>query len=240
MLPSKASICTGRAIGPTAFVKGAWWALLEARMAAPWFMFATGIENSYPTIKNGSVRVDEMEKCGHYKHWRRDFELLQELDIRYLRYGPPIHRVWLGQVGMIGASRTRPSACSRRSTSSRSSISAISGCRTGSATSRIPIFRRCSRTMRSAFAQRFPWVQLYTPVNEMFICATFSAAYGWWNEQLAQRHGLRDGAQAHREGECAGDGRHSRGPPGCDLHSERVVGILPCRRARRDRAAPRS
>ena len=65
-------------------------------MAAPWFMFATGIENSYPTIKNGSARVDEMEKCGHYTHWRRDFELLKELDIRYLRYGPPIHRVWLG------------------------------------------------------------------------------------------------------------------------------------------------
>ena len=34
-----------------------------------------------------------------------------------------------------------------------------------------------------AFAERFPWVQLYTPVNEMFICATFSARYGWWNEQ---------------------------------------------------------
>ena len=27
-------------------------------------------------------------------------------------------------------------------------------------------------------------MQLYTPVNEMFICATFSASYGWWNEQL--------------------------------------------------------
>ena len=26
-------------------------------------------------------------------------------------------------------------------------------------------------------------MQLYTPVNEMFICATFSARYGWWNEQ---------------------------------------------------------
>src|SRR5262249_33459404 len=35
-----------------------------------------------------------------------------------------------------------------------------------------------------AFARRFPWVQLYTPVNEMFICAMFSARYGWWNEQL--------------------------------------------------------
>ena len=33
------------------------------------------------------------------------------------------------------------------------------------------------------FAERFPWVQLYTPINEMFICAVFSAKYGWWNEQ---------------------------------------------------------
>ena len=29
--------------------------------------------------------------------------------------------------------------------------------------------------MPQDFARRFPWVQLYTPVNEMFICATFSA-----------------------------------------------------------------
>ena len=29
------------------------------------FMFATGIENSYPTIAGG-VRIDQMEKCGHY------------------------------------------------------------------------------------------------------------------------------------------------------------------------------
>jgi hypothetical protein len=26
----------------------------------PYFMFATGIENSYPTIRNGSDRVDEI------------------------------------------------------------------------------------------------------------------------------------------------------------------------------------
>jgi beta-glucosidase/6-phospho-beta-glucosidase/beta-galactosidase len=59
-------------------------------------MFATGIENSYPTIRNGSVRIDEMEKCGHYKYWREDFELLRELGVHYLRYGPPIHHVRLG------------------------------------------------------------------------------------------------------------------------------------------------
>jgi beta-glucosidase len=31
------------------------------------FLFATGIENSYPTIAGG-IRVDEMDKCGHYTH----------------------------------------------------------------------------------------------------------------------------------------------------------------------------
>jgi beta-glucosidase len=65
-------------------------------MTAFRFMFSTGIENSYPTIDGGRTRVDEMEKCGHYKHWRTDFELLRDLDIRFLRYGPPIHRTWLG------------------------------------------------------------------------------------------------------------------------------------------------
>src|SRR3954466_8700165 len=64
-------------------------------MTAHRFMFATGIENSYPTIKNGSIRIDELETGGHYKHWETDFALLQDLDIRYLRYGPPIHRTWL-------------------------------------------------------------------------------------------------------------------------------------------------
>ena len=30
------------------------------------FLFATGIENSNPTIQNGRLRVDEMEKCKPY------------------------------------------------------------------------------------------------------------------------------------------------------------------------------
>src|SRR4051812_40702842 len=58
------------------------------------FMFATGIENSYPTISlpNGKTkRVDEMEKTGHYRHWRKDFRLVKDLGIEFLRYGPPYH-----------------------------------------------------------------------------------------------------------------------------------------------------
>src|SRR5947199_9230095 len=62
----------------------------------PAFMFATGIENSAPTLDGGRVRVDEMETCGHYKYCRTDFDLVEEMDIHFLRYGPPLHRTFLG------------------------------------------------------------------------------------------------------------------------------------------------
>lgn len=63
------------------------------------FIFATGIENSYPTIRGrdgATVRVDQMAKSGHYDRWREDFGLVRELDIEYLRYGPPYHLTHLG------------------------------------------------------------------------------------------------------------------------------------------------
>jgi beta-glucosidase len=58
-------------------------------------MFATGIENSIPTIDHGKTRVDQMEACGHYERWREDFDCIQEIGINYLRYGAPIHRTYL-------------------------------------------------------------------------------------------------------------------------------------------------
>src|SRR5579864_4839780 len=68
-----------------------------AGMARP-FMFATGIENSYPTIEweGQRVRRDEMQECGHYTHWSRDFDLVKELGIQCLRYGPALYSTHLG------------------------------------------------------------------------------------------------------------------------------------------------
>src|SRR5947209_6611999 len=57
------------------------------------FLFATGIENSYPTIAGG-VRVDEMEKCGHYERWADDLALVRELGVRHLRWGPALYRTF--------------------------------------------------------------------------------------------------------------------------------------------------
>jgi len=151
----------------------------------PQFLFATGIENSNPTIQNGKVRVDELEKCGHYKFWQQDFDLVQDLGIHFLRYGPPIHTTFLGpgKYDWSFADATFQDLLRR-------DISPIVDlCHFGVpdwlGNFQNPEFPVLFAQYAKAFAQRFPWVQLYTPVNEMYICAQFSARYGWWNEQLS-------------------------------------------------------
>jgi beta-glucosidase/6-phospho-beta-glucosidase/beta-galactosidase len=150
------------------------------------FMFATGIENSYPTIewRGKTVRIDEMEKCGHYKRWREDFELTKQLGIKYLRYGPPYYRVHLGD-GKYDWSFADETFGALK----EMEITPITDlCHFG-----VPdwiggfqnpdwpkLFARYAR----AFAERFPWIRLYTPVNEIFIAAMFSGGLGWWNERL--------------------------------------------------------
>jgi beta-glucosidase len=153
-------------------------------MATPSFMFATGIENSAPTINNGRTRIDEMEKCGHYKHWRTDFELVQELEISFLRYGPPIHTTFLGPDRYDWEFADQTFGYLRR----HDILPIVDLCHFGVpdwiGNFQNPDFPELFAAYAAAFASRFPWVQLYTPVNEMYICATFSASYGWWNEQM--------------------------------------------------------
>jgi beta-glucosidase/6-phospho-beta-glucosidase/beta-galactosidase len=148
------------------------------------FMFATGIENSSPTIKDGRVRVDEMARCGHYDLWRDDFDKVQELGIKFLRYGIPLHHVFLGPERFDWSFTDETFGDLRK----RGIIPIADLCHFGVpdwlGNFQNPEFPECFADYAWAFAHRYPWVQLYTPVNEMFICAQFSARYGWWNEQL--------------------------------------------------------
>jgi beta-glucosidase len=146
-------------------------------------MFATGIENSIPKIKNGSVRVDQMESCGHYRYWRTDFDLLEDMGIRFLRYGPPLHTTFLGVDHYDWEFADLTFGDLKR----RDVVPIVDLCHFGVpdwiGDFQNPDFPELFAGYAKAFAERFPWVQLYTPVNEMFICALFSAKYGWWNEQ---------------------------------------------------------
>jgi beta-glucosidase/6-phospho-beta-glucosidase/beta-galactosidase len=148
-------------------------------------MFATGIENSSPTINGGRTRVDEMEKCGHYDYWKLDFQRVSELGIRFLRYGAPLHRTFLGRQRFDWSF---PDAAFAE-IKARAITPIADLCHFGvpdwignfQNTDFPALFAGYAR----AFVQRYPDVQLYTPVNEMMICALFSAHLGWWNEQLA-------------------------------------------------------
>jgi beta-glucosidase len=148
------------------------------------FMFATGIENSVPTIQGGTVRVDEMEKCGHYKHWRKDFDLVEDLGISFLRYGPPIHKTFLAVKKYDWAFVDETFTDLRK----RKIVPIVDLCHFGVpdwiGNFQNPEFPDLFADYARDFASRFPWIQLYTPINEMYICALFSAYYGWWNEAL--------------------------------------------------------
>lgn len=148
------------------------------------FLFATGIENSNPTIQNGTLRVDELEKCGHYERWKEDFDLVDEIGISFLRYGPPLHKTFLGEGRYDWSFADLTFQDLRR----RNIMPIVDLCHFGVpdwiGNFQNPDFPALFAGYARAFAARFPWVQLYTPINEMYVCATFSALYGWWNEQL--------------------------------------------------------
>jgi beta-glucosidase/6-phospho-beta-glucosidase/beta-galactosidase len=153
-------------------------------------MFATGIENSNPTIHNGRTRVDQMDVCGHYKYWREDFDCVDELGIHFLRCGPPLHKAFLGPDRFDWEFADLTLNDLRR----RDIIPIVDLCHFGVpdwvGNFQNPDFPALFAGYAAAFADRYPWVQLYTPVNEMFICAVFSGKYGWWNEQLKSDFGF--------------------------------------------------
>jgi beta-glucosidase len=159
-------------------------AFARAGAAMTNFMFCTGIENSIPTIDGGRTRIDQMEACDHYRRWSEDFDLVEELGIRFLRFGPPLHRTF------IGADRFdwEFADLALRDLRRRDVTPIVDLCHFGVpdwiGNFQNPDFPAHFAHYAAAFAERYPWVQLYTPINEMFICAVFSAKYGWWNEQL--------------------------------------------------------
>jgi beta-glucosidase/6-phospho-beta-glucosidase/beta-galactosidase len=150
---------------------------------APGFMFATGIECSYPTLDGGRWRMDEMAACGHYRYWRKDLELVRQLGVRYLRYGPPLHltnpargRYDWGFLHEVAAEMRRTGI-----------VPIMDLCHFGVPdwleNFQNPETPHALADYARAFAQRYDWVRFYTPINEMYVCAKLSALLGLWNEQ---------------------------------------------------------
>ena len=145
------------------------------------FLFATGVENSYPTIADGA-RIDQMDKCGHYARWEEDFQLVRDLGLNALRYGPPYYRVHrapeLYDWDLVDPQmhRLRDLGITVIADLCHFGVPSWLG---GFQDAAFPVlFAEYARE----FARRYPWVRHFTPVNEIYICASFSALRGWWNE----------------------------------------------------------
>jgi beta-glucosidase/6-phospho-beta-glucosidase/beta-galactosidase len=156
-------------------------------------MFATGVENSYPVItgRDGSrLRVDEMAKCGHYERWQEDFALVRELGLGYLRYGPPYYQVHRGPERYDWSFAEETLAELRRLEITPIADLCHFGVPDWLGNFQNPDWPELFAAYARAFADRYPWVRFYPPVNEIFVTATFSGKYGWWNEQLASDRGF--------------------------------------------------
>ncbi|HWE93836.1 MAG TPA: family 1 glycosylhydrolase [Tepidisphaeraceae bacterium] len=148
------------------------------------FMFATGIENSYPTIhwQGKTVRRDGMEMSGHYQRWEEDFDLVKGMGIRFLRYGPPLYKTYLGRGRYDWDFADKTFARLRKLQIHPITDLCHFGVPDWVGDFTNPEFPELFAEYARAFAKRFNWVKLYTPVNEIFIAAEFSGRFGWWNE----------------------------------------------------------
>jgi beta-glucosidase len=147
------------------------------------FMFAVGIECSCPTIEGG-LRVDELESTGHYEMWKKDLKLVRELGLRYLRYGPPIYRIFKGP-GDYDWSFLDQVMNEMRKMGIVPILDLVHfGLPDWLMDFQNPDWPNYVAEYARAVAERYPWVRYYTPVNEIYVTALFSAAFGWWNERI--------------------------------------------------------
>lgn len=148
------------------------------------FIFATGIECSYPTTQQGRWRRDEMAATAHYEKWKEDFDLAREVGVTHIRYGPPLHLIFTGPGTYDWTWCDDP----MRELEQLGPQPIVDLCHFGVPSwlgnFQNPDIAAALAEYAAAFARRFSWVQFYTPVNEMYVCARMSALQGAWNEEL--------------------------------------------------------
>jgi beta-glucosidase/6-phospho-beta-glucosidase/beta-galactosidase len=131
-----------------------------------------------------------MELCRHYERWQQDFHLTRDLGVRCLRYGPPYYRMHRGP-GRYDWDWTDMVLPEMRRLGI---VPIIDLCHFGVpdwlGDFQNPEWPDLFADYARAFAARYPWVRLYTPVNEMYVAAKFSGLLGWWNERLCSNRGF--------------------------------------------------
>ncbi len=146
------------------------------------FVVATGIECSAPLVAGG-VRQDELVLTRHVARFAEDFAITAGLGIRTIRYGIPFHLVaadprrldWRWTDRALGSLRD-------------AGLTPVADLLHFGLPEHLwgfgdPALPSAYTAFVEAFVRRYPWVRHYTPVNEPWISAAFSAREGLWNER---------------------------------------------------------
>jgi beta-glucosidase/6-phospho-beta-glucosidase/beta-galactosidase len=147
------------------------------------FIFATGVECSYPTIEGGRWRRDQMAATEHYRHWKTDLQLCVALGLSHLRYGPPLHLTCPARGRYDWAFVDQVMAEMHEINLTPIVDLCHFGVPSWLGNFQNPELPDALTAYAEAFARRYPWVRFYTPINEMYVCAKLSALDGVWNEQ---------------------------------------------------------
>jgi beta-glucosidase/6-phospho-beta-glucosidase/beta-galactosidase len=173
------------------------------------FIFATGIENSYPMTvvqdrngKTAPLRRDQMRETQHYDRWEEDFALVSQLGLEYLRYGPPYYLIQAPS-GACTFSLSPEQLGATKRFDMRERLDALSKLNI------TPIIDLCHFGLpdwaagfydrrwpekfaqyAATFARTFQDVFLYTPINEIYVAANFSGQLDFWNERANSERGF--------------------------------------------------
>ena len=197
------------------------------------FIFATGIECSYPTIGGAGAAPSASTS------WRRrsttttgarTWRWCPAWGSAHLRYGPPYYRVHAGPDRYDWEFTDEVLAEMRR----LGIVPIVDLCHFGVpdwvGDFQNPDWPAHFARFAGAFAERFPWVRFYTPVNEIYVCAKLSALHGPVERAPEGRPRLRHGPQAPLPGQPAGHPGASSGcGPDAIVHPERERRVLPRR-----------
>lgn len=148
------------------------------------FMFATGIECSYPKIKNNTIRRDLLEECGHYERFEEDLHLIKDLGLKVVRYGLPYYKINHAQGKYDFEFADRAMRLMQKLELTPILDLMHFGVPDWLGDYQNPELPIHFADYAAAVAERYPWVRFYTPVNEIYVTARVSAKDGLWNEQL--------------------------------------------------------
>ena len=138
-----------------------------------------GIECSYTRIKDSYG--DQLDYCGHYRRGIEDIQMIADLGFKALRY--PI--IW-ERYGSSGGNDAAWTWLERQLNTLRYlKITPIAGLvHHGSGPIHATLTDSCFpgeiEKYARQVAERFPWLEYYTPINEPLTTARFCGLYGFW------------------------------------------------------------